>query len=122
MKLTNLDVIDTENFLNSIFTFKAETLPRNQLFEDAGYQSSNFIIELGPIFIIAIAATLFYICRVSLIRSTKKCGDNKFTRCISLKTSIKVVIVRFLIESCIELGLVALISVVMINKESFGYF
>ena len=32
------------------------------------------------------------------------------------------IIIRFLIESCIEVGLVALVAVVMINKERFDYF
>ena len=116
MKLTNLDVIETESFLNGIFTFKSEFEPRNENFEDSGYESSNFIIELGPIFIILVVATLILGCRSCLEFSTRKCPDNTFTRCVKFKTSAKVIVVRFLIESCIELGLVALIAVIMVSS------
>ena len=36
MKLTNLDIIRTENLLNSIFDFENETPPYNKAFEEAG--------------------------------------------------------------------------------------
>ena len=116
MKLTNLDVIETESFLDGIFTFKSEFEARNENFEDSGYESSNFIIELGPIFIILVAAALILGCRGCLEFSTRKCPDNTFTSCVRFKTSGKVIVVRFLIESCIELGLVALIAVIMVSS------
>lgn len=68
MKLTNLDIIRTENLLNSIFDFENETPPYNKAFEEAGYESTNFIIELGPIFIIVCASLLFYLIRMILLR------------------------------------------------------
>ena len=114
MKLTNLDVIDTEPFLTGIFTFKAQADPRNEVFADAGYETSNFIIELGPLFIIIIVTIISFGFRHCLQSIAMKCGDNWITRCIQIKISTKVVIVRFLIESCIELGLVALVAIVMI--------
>ena len=36
--------------------------------------------------------------------------------------SARIYVVRFLIESCIELGLVALIAIVMVNEDRFNYF
>ena len=33
MKLTNLDIINSEDLLNSIFAFKAEASPLNERFE-----------------------------------------------------------------------------------------
>ena len=37
MKLTNLDIIDTEMLLNLIWTFNVESGPFSSVFEDAGY-------------------------------------------------------------------------------------
>lgn len=72
MRLTNLDVIETEDFLTSIFTFKSEAEPLNATFESAGYQSSNFIIELGLIFIIIVAFSFFLAVRFCLIKVVAK--------------------------------------------------
>ena len=68
MKLTNLDVINTENLLNSVFEFEHEAPPYNKSFEEAGYESTNFIIELGTIFIIGCLSLLFYLIRMILLR------------------------------------------------------
>ena len=117
MKLTNLDVIKSENLLNSIFAFKAEASPINERFEATGYESSNFVIELGTIFLLIIATLILVLLREILLKLTMKCQYNWFTRRIRKKTPISVMIVRFLIESCIELSLVALIAVKKVNKE-----
>ena len=73
MRLTNLDVVDTEDFLTKFFTFKSEALPRNMIFKEAGYETSNFIIELGLIFIIIVVFILLATMRMCLIMTMKKC-------------------------------------------------
>jgi len=121
MKLTNLDIIDIEAFLNSIFTFSAESGPLNPVFEEAGYDSSNFIIELGPLFLIICGSVAFYITRYFLVRSLRNCGDNFITRRLRKRLMLIAIIVRFLIEGCIELGLVAMIATRKISYERFEY-
>ena len=122
MKLTNLDVIDTETILNAIWTFKIEAAPISAVFEEAGYQSSNFIIELGPLFFIISASILFYLAKLLLIYLLRDCGKNCLTNRIRRRISLSVIVVRFLCESCIEVGLVALISARMFEKERFSFF
>ena len=122
MKLTNLDIIDTENFLNSVFTFKVEAPSINAIFSEAGYESSNFIIELGPIFIIIFGSLCLYLCQLLLLLATRNCRENCLTRRLRKRISVSVIVVRFLIESCIEIGLVALIGIVMVEKQRFDYF
>ena len=63
MKLTNLDIIDTESILTAMWNFKVETDSISPIFEEAGYESSNFIIELGPLFLIICFSTLIYLCK-----------------------------------------------------------
>ena len=57
-----------------------------------------------------------------MLRITRPCEDNKFTRRIRGKLLISVSIVRFLYESCIEVGIVALSALKMISKDQFNYF
>ena len=68
MKLTNLDVLDSGPLLESIFTFKSETPPLNAIFEEAGYETSNFILELGPLFVIIVVSTILYLVRRCLVK------------------------------------------------------
>lgn len=125
MRLTNLDVVETEQFLTSFFTFKSEALPLNDTFEEVGYESSNFIIELGLIFCIIVFFGFVALVRLCLIKMTQKlCSrvNNCCTRRLNMSTSARVYLVRFLIEGCIELGLVALIALRMVNADRFTYF
>lgn len=39
-----------------------------------------------------------------------------------MQVSARIYVVRFLFESCIELGLVSLIAIVMTNEDRFSYF
>ena len=121
MKLTNLDIIDTEAILTTMWGFKIETDPISPIFEEAGYESSNFIIELGPIFLIICLSMLIFICKRLCTKVTENCRENCLTRRLRQRHNLVVIIVRFLIESCIEVGLVALISARMIDKDRFGY-
>ena len=59
MKLTNLDIFPTESFLQDVFSFKAETSSLNAVFEQAGYESSNFVMELGALTIIITGTVVF---------------------------------------------------------------
>lgn len=52
MKLTNLDLIDVEPVLVMIFGEFHETDPFNEKFGNAGYDSTNFILECGPLFLL----------------------------------------------------------------------
>lgn len=117
MKLTNLDVIETEDFLENLFTFKAPSGALNPVFEEAGYESSNFIIELGPLFILICISTTIYLLRFLLLRVLRRWGsDNCCTRRLRFRLQLIAIIVRFLIESCIELGLVAMIATKQVSN------
>jgi len=53
MKMTNLDLIETEGAFKKMFDFR-ETEPFNDRLLDAGYESSNFFIECGALFFIVL--------------------------------------------------------------------
>ena len=79
MKLTNLDVINTQTYIEAIFTFKVETEPFDGKFEEAGYESSNFILELGTLFFIISASVFLYLVRKLCQVMTQPCGKNCLT-------------------------------------------
>ena len=70
MRLTNLDVVNTEPFLTSLFTFRSEAEPLSEIFNEAGYESSNFIIELGLLFCIIVFFGVLAFIRICLIKTT----------------------------------------------------
>lgn len=121
MKLTNLDVINTQEYIDKIFTFKVETEPLDAKFSDAGYESSNFIIELGPLFFIIMTSITFFLARLLMLYLIRPCGTNCMTKRLRQRLSIGVVVIRFMIEGCIELGLCALIAIKMATKDQFKH-
>ena len=70
MKMTNLDLINVEPVLYQMFKFR-ETEPVNVTFELAGYDSSNFFIEMGPLFFI----TTFFIFWMPVRKAISWCGS-----------------------------------------------
>ena len=58
MKMTNLDLIETEGAINKMFDFR-ETEPFNDRLLDAGYGSSNFFHESGALFFMVLGFLLW---------------------------------------------------------------
>ena len=57
MKITNLDVIDTNWLLDKLINLTY--MPTFSLkFEEAGYDTTNFLIELGPLLFFILASLL----------------------------------------------------------------
>ena len=85
-------------------------------FAEAGYESSNFIELIGMIFFIALAFVAFVILRALARLVTNSCNANCLTRRIRSKINLNVIIMRFSLEGCIEIGLSATISIIMVSK------
>lgn len=87
--MVSLDFIDTESILTSMFEFR-ETDPfflqvnedgeENSRFAVAGYDSSNFILLLGPLFFIMLAFIALKILHLLVWLIVKPCGDNFLTK------------------------------------------
>ena len=117
MQFTNLDVINTKSLLDKIMLLN-ELPPFNLVFEEVGYETTNFIIELGPLFFIIIGSLFFILARALLRRLIRKKGDNCITRRIRKEINYRLIIIRFLLESCIELLIIAIISVLRVSNTS----
>ena len=120
MQMTNLDTIDTTSALNYMFHFR-ETDPFNKTFNDAGYNTTNFFIESGALFFLVCIFIIWVPIRKLLqCIGNKSKANNCLVRKMKQDPNFKMVIVRFVIESCIELGLSSLICIVRIDKEDFA--
>ena len=63
LQMVSFDIIRTSSLLTKVFKFDNElTPPLNFIFEQAGYESSNFILGMGPLFIAEVGYLLFFIC------------------------------------------------------------
>ena len=71
LKLVNLDVLQTEPSYRYIFGF-TDTEPFNQLFDSAGFDSSNFVIGIGPIFAVGVIFPILRFLKLTTRRTLLK--------------------------------------------------
>lgn len=119
MKLTNLDLINVDFIFEAMFAFR-ETGPYNETFELAGYDTIIFFVEMGPLFFLV----LIYLVWMPIRRLIRWCGEktsgrNCLTRWMRKKQNVKIVIVRFFFEGCVEVGLSTFICISKITKDNF---
>ena len=115
LKLSNFDLYQTEKIYTQMFGFN-ETEPFNQLFNSSGFDTSNFIIGIGPIFA---SFFVFPVWRMVLLLMRRIC------RCSFIPSRIKkqpkpwvVTANVFIRVACLELALTALITLKMTPKEN----
>ena len=123
MKLTNLDIFGTESLIVSIFGFK-DTEPFNKQFYLAGFESSNFFIELGPIMFLIFGFVVMCLLKkiLSYVVLEILGPDNAVTRLIFRPIPLRITILRFFLEGCIDMGLVAMICTMKTKLENFDSF
>ena len=118
LSIVSLEAVDTSPLLEGMFEFREtesfmtvidEQGESSSNFEKAGYESANFLALIGSIFFIILLYILIEILMLLLRQALKPCGNNRFTNWVRKSSNKKVIIIRFLLESCVELGLCAVI-------------
>ena len=74
---------------------------------------------LGPLLLMILLYFIMVLLKKLLQLVTIKCSENFLTRRLRNKGQFMSVITRFLLESCIEVGLSAIICIIMIDGETF---
>ena len=120
MHIVNLDLINQFGAESLVASSFEETEPFNEKFEEAGYESSTFIIEIGPILYLIIIYIIGILLRAVLKKVLKANSDNWCTRFIRKPRQYRVASIRFVLEGCIEMGLAAMISMTRMNSASFS--
>ena len=77
---------------------------------------------IGLLFFIISAFVLFVLLKMLLKLVTSTCSENFLTKRLRADNQYTLVVMRFLLESCLEIGLCALITVTMIDGETFSSF
>ena len=113
LSLANLDLIEVDDYIVAIFDFQLESPPFNDIFEDAGIQSSTFLVELGMLFFVIMISLFMALSKLICRKCTEGCEVNCLTSVLRKKVNSLVVIVRFFMEYCYEMGLASLIAVRM---------
>ena len=70
LNLAAFDFFQTEKILNGIFRFK-KTESLSQIFQDAGFVGTNFILGIGPIFLMLVAYTIYLAIRAVVLKCSK---------------------------------------------------
>ena len=120
MRMTNLDIVETNWLMEMIINLTY--LPSFMLqFEEVGYNTTTFLIELGPLFFLIVGSALYVLVKALLQCSVRKSeSKNCVVRRIKQKSNYRAAIIRFFLEGCIELGLIAMISIVRLGKENWA--
>ena len=79
-------------------------------------------MELGALLIIMVISVALYILRIIIVFFASQCQPNCLTKRFGKPVHLRIAVVRFLSESCIEIGLVALIAIAKSDKANFKTF
>ena len=118
MQLVNLELIDVEPILSVLFGGFRETDPFDGrvIFAELGYDTSNFFLECGPLMFIMMGFFIWAPIRKSLQLLSLRCNDNFLSRRLKKQTRFRMSVIRFFIESSVELSLSALITIFMMTE------
>jgi hypothetical protein len=107
--MVSFDIIRTSSLLTKVFKFDNElTPPLNFIFEQAGYESSNFILGMGPLFIAEVGYLLFFIC-LPVMKYICSQENNKLAKWMREIIPFQILF-RFYLEGTLELTLNTLIT------------
>ena len=84
--------------------------------QEVGFESSNFIQLLGPVYFIVHVFIVFLILKWIAEKMCVRCGDNFITRRVRKKTDFSAIITRFMLEGAIGMGIPAFISLLMVSN------
>ena len=122
LQLTAYDFYQTEELYGEVLGLKQGS-SLNPIFENCGFDGSNFIIGIGPLFITYIIFPLYVlihrIFRYFFKDQVSYSWVNKFLE----EKNYTQAVLFFLVESCLEIGLTGLISLkIRSTEENFGNF
>lgn len=125
-KMLALDILDSEYLLENLFGFRKTQVFMKEfdadgmsqsVFEDAGFDSSNFIILTGPVIILLLSFLLLMALKCLSKLVTSPCNENCLTRRLRSNVYLKAIGLRFLLEACLDIGLSAAISILMVSTS-----
>ena len=128
LRLAAFDLFHTEKILNGIFHFK-QTSSLSQIFEDSGYIGSNFIIGIGPMFIMMVMYFIYLAIRGLVLKSCseqKTFQQDRISQFMSKiltsfrDHSVETTCISFILEGTIEISLWGFICLLYIRKNGVG--
>ena len=100
----------------------SDTLPFNQIFDDAGHITANFFIETGTLIFMVVGFLVIIIVRRILRVIATRQSDNCITKPLKKKHIFNTTVVRFLLEGSLGLSLAAAISLLKVSQYNFSNF
>ena len=125
-EILTFDILDSEYLVDYLFSFRETRVfikkydadgMSESVFEDAGFDSSNFIMLTGPVIILLLSFLLLVALKSLLKLVTKKCNENCLTKRLRRNVSFKAISLRFMMEACLDIGLSTVISILMVSNS-----
>jgi hypothetical protein len=128
LNLAAFDFFKTEKILNGILHFK-KTESFSQIFENASFTGSNFIIGIGPMFLMMVFYVFYLAIRGLVLRCFKEKinfkQDRKSLLISKILTSfrnhrIETTFICFILEGNIDISLWGFICAIYVRKNGIG--
>ena len=129
LKMAALEFVSGEQYIDMIFGMREthsfdyrgevdESVLQSTKFADAGYESSNYIELLGPLFFIVCGYAVWRVLMIFLTLIFKPCPDCCCSKRLhSMQKNQPETVMRFFLEGCVEIGLSAIISIMMMDEK-----
>ena len=116
-KIVAFEIINTEDLYAQIFGFE-ESPSINEIFFAAEFDGSNYIQLLGLIFAVQVGYGLYMIVyRIARELRHRYDIENKYLLKYTSKKTFKVVLIRFYLESCVEISIPCLIALQFVSNS-----
>ena len=128
LNLAAFDFFQTDKILNGIFYFK-ETPSFSQIFDDAGFNGSNFIIGIGPMFLMMVSYAFFLAIRAIVLRNCKVERKYKHklmnsfvgqTMTVFREHKLEATCIGFILEGNIDITIWAFVCAIYVKNNGIG--
>ena len=116
LKMVSFDLFKTDSILQWVFNFDQEvTPPLNKKFEDANFETSNFLLNMGMMFLMEV----LYMLLTVLLPLSRWLIAGKNARIESYLKSVNLFnnFVRFYLESQLDICICTLLTLRMMSKN-----
>ena len=124
LRLCSLEFFGADEFLNDLFGLREvdpfytkvyDNGSKVSKWETSGYDTIFFIPLAGTLFFMIVGFILLVLLRALCLKLISSCGENRVSNRIRRHMNYSVIVIRFIFESCIDLGLSAMINIVSVS-------
>ena len=118
LKLSNFDVFQTDLMFAFLFGFQ-DSESFDGVFDDSGFEGSNFIVGIGPLFVMVVVFVVWVPLQLLLkwFVVFKKIKTSKIGKYLLTNGSRRFQVMTFAMEGTLEIGFTACITIIVASRN-----